>query len=584
MAPAVTREILLTYGSLAVSSIGNGTGVYTLAATAPAWVVQGGQIAFFGCSNSANNGVFVISTVAGAVVTVVNPSSVTEASGGLAAFPVAGPSNFSHHDKYKFKSSYKTRTYTFDVVFTGATSYANFLIYCTQAEAAFRTPRQRFRVSFSGTLFDDLNPAAASGGNTGFHQEPEIEKLGDDFDTSRSRGWRVTVAIQLPADLAGQSGRQDSSIRVDYDAARRRLITISGRYTALGVNNARAQYLASIGAYQSAIQSYVAGGDGSVYELIQEDATSDDIDKYLDFSRKYEELIYDQSGSGRDDAAIKIGRYNYTRQQIGPGDSEPATRRLEIITVEFECWIDKTVTTDLDGYWNSTIKGYLIAQAKSRFALGQMAIVDLQYKTEAATNRIFGHLGIQAQGSDSNNLIQSRYTTKIQINNGKVIIRVWDGNIWSGHVYKGPATKLRIKTMTMLSLGGGGGGDVGGGGSNPAAGAGGGGGGGSFDFANGFSAPIFGSGNSGAAQTALVQAALSDGPLPGEPGGPGAAPAGQTGWIGLSSTVVTTPITIGVGGYQISMTESETETVEQYIEAPAAGGGGPAGGPTPVAT
>lgn len=590
MAPAVTREILLTYGGLALSAIGNGNGQYTLAAAPPSWVVNGGQIAFYNCANSLNNGVFTITGIAGNVITTSNAASVTDAAPvGLAALPVAGPSNFSHHDKYKFRSEYKTRTYTFDVVFAGATSYANFLIYCTQVEACFRTPRQRFRVSFSGTVFDDLNPVKEAGGNTGFNQAASIEKLGDDFDTSRSRGWRITVEAQLPADLAGQSGRQDSSVRVDYLPSRVRAVTISGRYTALGNSNARAQYNASIDAYAAAIQS---ANSITTWELVGEEATNDDADKNLDFSRRYEELIYDQSTAGRDDAAIKMGRYNYTRQQIAPGDSDPATRRLEIIDVEFECWIDVNVTTDLNGYWSNTLKSYLLNQAQSKFALGQMALVDHQYKIEHSQNRIFGRMQIQATGSNSSGLVQSRYTTKIATNNGKVLIGTWDGNPLSYHVYDGKAKLMRIRTWTKLLLGATGGGGAGASGTNGASmGASFGGGvqgGGSiqFSFMNGFSVGAMGMPATGANITALVQAALSDGPPPGgdDGGGPGAA-GGVSGWVALSDEVSTTPITIGLDGNQINLTEVERQMVEQYVEAPrGGGGGGPAAGPGAVAS
>lgn len=583
MAPAISREILLTYGGLTVSSIAAGTGAYTLAATPPAWVVTGGAIAFYGAANAANNGVFTITGVAGNVVTTSNAASVVDAaSAALAAFPVAGPSNFSHHDKYKFRSSYKTRTYTFDIVFAGATSYANFLIYCTQAEAAFRTPRQRFRVSFSGTLFDDLDPVAGASGNTGFHQEPEIEKLGEDFDTSRSRGWRVTLAVQLPADLAGQSGRQDSSIRVDYEPSRRRIITISGRYTALGSSNSRAQYVANIGTYETAIQAYIGG----TYELVSEEATSDDIDKFLDFSRKYEELIYDQSASGRDDTSVKMGRYNYTRQQIAPGDSDPATRRLEIIDIEFECWIDKNITTDLEGFWTNTLKTYLMSQAQSKFSLGQVALTDHTHKIDPATSRIFGRMQLQATSSGGANLVQSRYTTKVYTNPGYVLVPTWDGNIFSYHKYDGKAKQFRTRTWTKLLLGstGGGGGSGGSNGASMGASIGGGAAGGGsirFNFMNGFSIGAIGQPASGAATTALVEAALSDGPPPGGDGAQSANGGDLSGWITISDTVTTTPITIGLAEAQINLMEMERELVEQYIEAPRGGGGGggaPAGG------
>lgn len=585
MAPAVTREILLTYGALAVSSVANGTGAYTLAATPPGWVLAGGVIAFFGCANAANNGVFTISSVVGNVVTTSNTSSVAEGSGGKAAFPVAGPSNFHHHDKYKFKNAYKTRAYTFDIVLTGTTSYASFKVYCDQAQIAFRTPRQRFRVSFSGTVFEDMNPEASSGGNTGFNQDAEIEKLGDDFDTSRSRGWRVMLTIQLPADLAGQSGRQDSEVRVDYEPSRRRIITISGRYTAIGVNDATAQYQASIGAYASAIQSAVASGDGSTYELVEESFTHDDADKNCDFVRKYEEVIYDQVSGTRNDAGIVKGRYSYSRQQIAPGDSDPATVRLEIIECEFDCSIDKTVSTSLEDYWTSSLKGYLLAQARSRLQLGQVALTDHQYKTDPSLNRIMGRMTIQATSTGGSNLVQSRYSTRVETNNGKVLVGTWDGNALSYHVYDGKAKLLRNRRWTKLLLGSVSGGGNSGGSNGATIGASFGGGivgGGSirFNFLNGFSVGGIGGPQTGAQISALVEAAISDGPPPGGEEAAGAAAVDLSGWIPLGDVVTITPITIGLPGNQITLTEVERETFEQYVEPPTGGGGGGPGGGT----
>lgn len=580
MAVAVTREILITYGALAVSSVANGTGAYTLSATPPAWVVAGGTITFYGCSNSANNGTFVITSVVGNVVTVVNASSVAEGSGGFAGCAVAGPSNFSHHDKYKFKSGYKTRTYSFDVVFLGGTSYANFLLHCQQIEAAFRTPRQRFRVVIGGSVFDDLNPAASSTGNTGFNQDAEIEKLGDDFDTSRSRGWRITVTAQLPADLAGQFGRQDSSVRVDYAPSRRRTITISGRYTALTSNNARAQYEASIATYAAAVKTAIAGGDGSVYELVREEATADDADKNLDFVQVYEELLYDQTAGTRDNTSITQGEYKYTRQQIAPGDSDPSTRRLEIIDVDFECWISKTVT-DLNGFWSSNLKTYLITETQSKFSLGAVALTDHQYKIDHTNNRIFGRMTIQAAAQGST-LVQSRYSIKNTGMPGKVFRGTWDGNPNSYHVYDGKSLVLRTRTWTKLMLGGGGGGGA----SSGSNGAAGGIGGGSIqiNLMNGFSMGVFGGPYNGATQTALVQAALSDGPPPGGEDGGGLPLAEQAGWHTIEDTLTLTPITIGLDGYQLNLSETERVLVDRYVDAPAGGGGGGGVGGPPVAT
>jgi hypothetical protein len=582
--PVVVREISLTYGSVAVGSVAAAAGgntAYTMEdtngdGTVPSWILADGEIAFYVCSNAVNNGTFLVVSVAGLVVTVVNAAGIVEAaSPGLAAIPVAGVSNYHMHDKHKKGNAYKTAVYDFNVRIetadgTAAAEMTSFNAKCLSLERAFRVPRQRLRSLFTVNsvvyTFDDRNPANASGGNTGFNAESSIEKTGDEYDTGRSRSYSVHIEIQLPADLPGQSGRQDSSVDLSFDASRIRTITISGRYTALGANAARAQYNASIATYAAAVQAAIGG----TYEIISEVATADDADKNLDFTQVYREIIYSQSAAGLNHAAIVAPRFVYSRQRVAPGDTGSDTRRLEVITVDFGCSVDKDVTTDLSTLYTGTIRPYLIAQAFSQFGSSSGALVDENYAPGPDGNTISVQMTFNMIPEAASNLVQHRRSVTTFYNTGKIIVPIWDGNAFSKHVYDGPADLVRTIKETKLLLGVQAGSGAAASVNNAA--------GGllagariTFNFANGFSQAAFGP-NSGAAQTALVQAALSDGPPPG--GGGGDGQPGPDGYIGLTDMVTVTPITIGLPGYQLDLTELERETVETYVETPSGGGGG----------
>jgi len=568
----VPREILIVYGSVAVGSVAAASGgntEYTMEdtngdGTVPSWIAAGTEINFYASTNSANDGTFTVVSVAGLVVTVNNPAGVLEAgSPGLAGFPVAGPSNFHMHDRHRKGADYRTRTYDFDVVIssTGADPENDFNVRTLSIERAFRSIRQRFRYVFDGSVRDDLNPAAASGGNTGFNQTSRIEKVGDDFDTGRSRKYHVTIEAQLPADHPGVSGRQDSTVDLRFEASRRRVVTLSGRYTALGANNSRAQYNTAIGTYVTA----VLNGLGGTYELVSEMAVADDQDKNLDFQRTYEEIIYSQSSSTFDHASIVQGRYTYSRQQLAPGDSDSTARRLEVLTVDFDASVDKDVTVDLESLWTGTVRPYLISQALSQFRAGAGALVDIQPNLDRSTNRISARLTLHVAAEGGGGLVQATQEVRVENNTGKILVPVWDGNVLAKHVYDGPARAIRTKRSTKLYLGSVGlGSNPGPNSPNvglPGAFTGGIGVGAQvqFVFANGFTTQIFGS-NSGAAQTALVNAAIND-IVSGQP-------TGLTGWVLMMAVITVRPIFLGLPGHQLELSEVEVEQTEEYVAAP----------------
>ncbi|HBY62153.1 MAG TPA: hypothetical protein DEH78_20225, partial [Solibacterales bacterium] len=111
---------------------------------------------------------------------------------------------------------------------TTAASQSALATECNTLEAAFRQPRQNLTITLGGNTILSLSHS----GNTGFDASPSIIKAGDPADTGLSRHYTVRIDFGMPADNVSTSFRRDSSVTVEYSAARRRRVTISGTYTA----------------------------------------------------------------------------------------------------------------------------------------------------------------------------------------------------------------------------------------------------------------------------------------------------------------------------------------------------------------
>ena len=245
---------------------------------------------------------------------------------------------------FRIVKTYERTTVDFNFVTTTGTEAA-FATEVVALEAAFRTPRQRLQVILGASSLLDLNPAA----NSGFNAFPQIEKVGGPEDTARSRRYRVSVDVVMPADLAGQSGRQTSSVELSFNAFRRRSFVVSGRYTALGGNTARAQYDAAIADYITSI----TGLFGGEWDLLEETATHDDTNKVCDFRRMYREQP-DAQGD-RLEATVEIG-YTYNRRRTMTitgrytGDTSGARTARQQYEAAIAAYVT-TLTTKFTGTW-----------------------------------------------------------------------------------------------------------------------------------------------------------------------------------------------------------------------------------------
>jgi hypothetical protein len=388
----------------------------------------------------------------------------------------------------------------------------------------------------SSTLID-LDPSV----NTGFNAQPTIRKTAGDLDTARSRKYAISVVVELPADLAGQDGRVESSVTLQYDPNRKRTLTISGTYTALGGNSAFAQYSASIGAYQATVQSAFGG----TWEIVTESVTHDDTNKNVQFSRMFREIIFNQGQGILDDPAVVEQQISYSRLVDRPGDSPHSSgkvARLDTIQMQANMFIDKNVTMDLRGKYETGLRQYLIQLAFNTFSSSTGALVAESPQFDFHENKIQVSMTFRMVGSS--NILQYTKTVQIAVEEGLTIIPVWEKKL-SKHVFQGSANKIRTTTDSEIRLkgSGGGGGFFGGGGAQ-------------LQF-NGIPAgDIFDQVNNGNFNQA---------------GGGGGGGAGNGGYIVVRTSVSETPALIGTDDRFIEVINRTGVTEEVWVEAPSQG-------------
>ena len=458
----------------------------------------------------------------------------------------------------------------FSFVITAATESA-FKTAIDAAELAFRTPFQNLTVEQGAVTLLDLSHST----DTGFNSNPSILKQEDDLNTGRSRKYVVRIDFGMPADTttAPSEGIRDSSTNVIYTAARKRQVSISGVATAVGGTDSRAKYEAIIDAFCASILT----GLGGTYELGDEPTTENDYgDKVLEFTRNYDEIIYSEAGVASDPEIVRMS-FGVNRKRISPGDF-PGSGAVRLISVEarFSCWIDKTVTQDLEAKWENTIKEWVYGQMADIYSAGTLAVTDSTVSYDFTENSINGVVaGSIATGSSVISLSRTEDKT---LQTGVTLVPAWNGDPLTKYAYQGPVIANRTVTIQKRILG-----------TTTTGVAGGGAGAGSNPLANQmgtgiqFNFPISGLGGGGSFQSvqagnplanlfggSTIQFQLPGGNVP-TVGGGGGGPQE----VLISSRSNATPLKIGLDGREFNVTDiTTTEVYQSYVPLPGSVAGG----------
>jgi hypothetical protein len=206
------------------------------------------------------------------------------------------------------------------------TDDATFIATCAAVEAALTLPRQRLQIQVNGVALEDWNPAPTV--NTGFNQRVQLTKPDDPMNTTRLRVYSWRCEFDRPAVLAGQEGRLESTVNLAVEPGGRRRLTVSGTYTALTTNSARAQYTAAIGgpAYNGGVGTGYLGtltqGFGGSWEIVgTPQAAADDTNKLLRFSVALRDLFLNESVALLKDPDLTDQVLTIRRAWAAPGDS-----------------------------------------------------------------------------------------------------------------------------------------------------------------------------------------------------------------------------------------------------------------------
>lgn len=279
-------------------------------------------------------------------------------------------------DRLRIDRTFELTAVEFYVLTADHATDAPFAAACAAIETAFTRPRQRLLIEqgvLAGTpsTLLDLNPAAASG----IDVTATCQKVGGPHDTGRSRRYRVRITSGNPANqtatIAGEAGLRDWRARIRYLPSRVAVLEVSGTYTKLGSNTAQQQYEAQIATRVAAITTAFS----LTMDLADEDVRPNLEGSLVEFSRTYEEVSLRQSLSvALDDTNVARQRLKVTIAEEAPGDTGADVLRLVAVDVSYEAWILKTVT-DLPGWWASTGLPWVVAHAQATAQATGMALV-----------------------------------------------------------------------------------------------------------------------------------------------------------------------------------------------------------------
>lgn len=330
---------------------------------------------------------------------------------------------------------------------TFAATEAAFTTETAALEAGLRTPRQRLRVVLGAVTTIDLNPA--SGTSTGFNARPSLSRLASDDHTGRSARYRFRVEVDLPADLAGQSGRFDEAVAVAYAPGGRRTVSLRGQYRALTANDATAQYAAQIAGHQTTVLTAIDAA--ATWELVVATTTRDDTDKIIDYVRTIEEILLAQSASVTDDPDLFAQQLDVRTGFVAPGDSPlSGASRLTNIEVTYSAAVLSTVT-DLRAKWLSTIRPWLIQHARDSSGASGLALVDEQPRFDAGARRISAAMRFVAQGTSA--VVESLVTVEDDLDLGVEVIPTHSDDPLEAHLFQGPQAFIRTVNLRRVTVG-----------------------------------------------------------------------------------------------------------------------------------
>ena len=190
------------------------------------------------------------------------------------------------YDKFEFSETYTDVTFSCSFLVTSDTE-DNLVAACKAIEQNLSIWNGEFLVEWGDNNVQDYSLSHAN--NTGFLARPELKKLTNNLSTGTSRPYSLTINFQLPARQGGYDYRQSSNISLDTNYQQRKILTVTGVYTAGGADNALKNFYDNGRLWSDGLAASLLGPLN--YEKLDEKFTYDQENKVLHFVISYQEKL-----------------------------------------------------------------------------------------------------------------------------------------------------------------------------------------------------------------------------------------------------------------------------------------------------
>lgn len=358
-------------------------------------------------------------------------------------FTVGGTSSYWLHDVHIIEQDYDSLALSFVVVVRENTKAA-LLSSVADLKAAYRKPFGDLLVNLGGEDFVDLS----HDDNTGFNAVPAIELI-ETHRTPLSQAYRCSVAVQLPADLAGKDGRASSSVEITTDLIGVRTLTISATYTALGSNSASAQLASAFSTY---VDSLKTAFGGSWVQSSGQPVARDDENKNASTTITLVEVIFDQSLNTRVNATLVLPEYTVTvsRQAgtflTGSGVFAPAE-----VAVSFQTGVKASESQNLPAVFEEVVRPYLTRIATDHAGGGGLApvVVAKSVAFDPTRNAISGSILFRIHFSTT---IFATLNVANRYPRLETLVPVLDQNPVARDLHFRPVDTVRVITYAIVTL------------------------------------------------------------------------------------------------------------------------------------
>lgn len=232
---------------------------------------------------------------------------------------------------------------------------------------------------------------------------------------------------------------RDAVYKVDASDSGVRRYVVSGKYCAeTGADTASEIYASSIAGLLTTFE----GSLGGTWERTNNRYVKDQTDTTVDFEWTGVEVVYNQASGVLDNSALKNAQMVVVRKSVAPGDYVGAKRPVDLV-VTYSASVDKSVTTDIKGLWDGTVKPYLIAHARSLADGSQVALIESDPGISQSANTLNASMLIQVFDS---NIFSHVVETEDDTITGVALVGVWSGDPDAYAEFNG--SRVRIRTIT----------------------------------------------------------------------------------------------------------------------------------------